>query len=46
MTTAAQPTGKELDEALVRAIRELIATSVQAETRAAAGMPDTVSPAA
>jgi hypothetical protein len=46
MTTGAQASGKELDEALVRAIRELIASSVEAETRAAAGTPDAVSPAA
>jgi hypothetical protein len=46
MTTAAQPAGRELDEALVRAIRELIASSVQADTRGAAGTPDAVSPAA
>jgi hypothetical protein len=31
MTTGAQPTGQELDEALVRAIRQLIAEAIEAD---------------
>jgi hypothetical protein len=31
MTTGAQPTGKELDEALVRAIRQLIAEAIETD---------------
>jgi hypothetical protein len=31
MTTGAQPSGQELDEALIRAIRQLIAEAVEAE---------------
>jgi hypothetical protein len=47
MTTGAQPTGQELDEALARAIRQLIATTIAAaSTPGAGGTQDAVSPAA
>lgn len=46
MTTGAEPSGKELDEALARAIRKLIASATeQADTRAAGDKPGAVASA-
>jgi len=47
MTTAAQPTGPELDQALARAIRQLIASAVETgDLRGAGDAPGAVVPAA
>jgi len=39
-STGTQPTGKELDEALIRAIRQLIDSATQAADAQSGGVPD------